>query len=913
MKTKNKIFFLIIFLFLFSLIGQKQVAEACTCNGTASVRCQLDEAVASGDQVYCSLIVDQSYCNYDYWCNLVYSNGTFCAGSSSSGGCYINPGSSSCSMGNLDCECSPIKVNQPWVSLGSLGFSGYSGSCSGYGYPYFSGGYYWLWTQNPNTCTLNFNYTPPSGGCTVSVPPWSSIGSSNITANSATLNWGLSSWGNECSCSGTREYETHLYSGSNCTGTHLNSWSFEVNPLTYSYNVTGLASGTTYSYFVWAMNKCYVSDSSTPNAFSASSCHSFTTLSGCPITSNPSNLKASNITATSAQLTWTLARGTYDSQVFRLGTDLDEVVAGCPGNQGRPACLIKTGDIGKNTTSLNTSSYATLQNNTLYYARVAAVNNTPSCYKDTAIPFTTGCLATYAWCANHGGIALTVPYDVSNWAQCFAWCNTSMSSSLPLCQYNADGPRNCWVNYAPAGGIANCTWNTSNPPYGAYWGGLTCPFPSSYSLSVTKAGTGSGTVTSSPSGINCGSTCSASYSYNTLVTLTATPATGSSFTGWGGDCNTSGQVTMTSGKSCTANFTLSNYTLTVTKAGTGSGTVTSSPSGINCGSTCSASYSYNTLVTLTATPATGSSFTGWGGDCNTSGQVTMTSGKSCTANFTLNTYTVSTSAGTGGTISPSSRTVSHGSTTTFTVTPNTGYSAAASGCSGSLVGTTYTTGAITAACTVTATFTLTNQPPVANFSCSPSSCSIYTNEILTLNNGSTDDGGIILTKWNILNWGLDIDKSCVGKCDYAFQGSSVGLGPHTANLYVEDAAGASNSKEHSFTVLQGASADFKCSLVENSNWQSCANFHAQFGAKVYFQDQSTASEGASISSRAWAFTNGIPATVTGNILNPLTRFYSIGTKQVSLTVTDTTSRSASKSYNLQIDISFPKWEEIAPF
>ncbi|MFA4975451.1 MAG: hypothetical protein WC577_02090, partial [Candidatus Paceibacterota bacterium] len=72
---------------------------------------------------------------------------------------------------------------------------------------------------------------------------------------------------------------------------------------------------------------------------------------------------------------------------------------------------------------------------------------------------------------------------------------------------------------------------------------------------------------------------------------------------------------------------------------------------------------------------------------------------------TLNTFTVTGTAGAGGTISPASRSVSYGSTTTFTVTPNTGYTAGASGCGGTLSGTTYTTGAITANCAVSATFT----------------------------------------------------------------------------------------------------------------------------------------------------------------------------------------------------------------
>jgi hypothetical protein len=76
-----------------------------------------------------------------------------------------------------------------------------------------------------------------------------------------------------------------------------------------------------------------------------------------------------------------------------------------------------------------------------------------------------------------------------------------------------------------------------------------------FSLSVTLQGTGSGTVTSNPAGINCGSTCDSLFDSGTLVTLTATPDIGSFFAGWGDDCNADGEVTMTAGKSCTATFT----------------------------------------------------------------------------------------------------------------------------------------------------------------------------------------------------------------------------------------------------------------------------------------------------------------------------------------------------------------------
>ena len=76
---------------------------------------------------------------------------------------------------------------------------------------------------------------------------------------------------------------------------------------------------------------------------------------------------------------------------------------------------------------------------------------------------------------------------------------------------------------------------------------------------------------------------------------------------------------------------------------------------------------------------------------------------SCSANIQY--WTVSTSAGIGGTLSPVSQSVKHGSNTSFTISPNTGYTiSAASGCGGSLSGSTYTTGAITAACTVSASF-----------------------------------------------------------------------------------------------------------------------------------------------------------------------------------------------------------------
>ena len=81
-----------------------------------------------------------------------------------------------------------------------------------------------------------------------------------------------------------------------------------------------------------------------------------------------------------------------------------------------------------------------------------------------------------------------------------------------------------------------------------------------------------------------------------------------------------------------------NQILTVSKNGTGSGMVTSSPAGINCGSTCSAPFNSNTNVILTAFASTGSNFTGWSGSgCTGTGTCTVTvdANKSVTAAFTL--------------------------------------------------------------------------------------------------------------------------------------------------------------------------------------------------------------------------------------------------------------------------------------
>jgi hypothetical protein len=158
-------------------------------------------------------------------------------------------------------------------------------------------------------------------------------------------------------------------------------------------------------------------------------------------------------------------------------------------------------------------------------------------------------------------------------------------------------------------------------------------------LTVTNAGTGTGSVASAPAGITCGATCTASFNHGTVVTLTATATASSVFSGWtGGGCTGTGTcvVTLNEATTVTANFVIRTSILTVIKAGAGTGSVSSAPTGITCGADCTETYNYGTNVTLTATPTDETFvFTGWSGACTGTGTcaVTITDATTVTATF----------------------------------------------------------------------------------------------------------------------------------------------------------------------------------------------------------------------------------------------------------------------------------------
>jgi hypothetical protein len=244
-------------------------------------------------------------------------------------------------------------------------------------------------------------------------------------------------------------------------------------------------------------------------------------------------------------------------------------------------------------------------------------------------------------------------------------------------------------------------------------------------LTVERSGDGSGDVTAS--GIDCGSTCTHDYDPGTSVTLTATPAAGSKFDHWTGACTGSGPctVTMNSNHSVTAVFT-NVYTLNASLFGTGSGAVTGS--GINCGTTCTATYDSGTVVTLTATPDSDSTFDHWDGACTGSGPctVTMNSDQSVTAVFTATvryTLTVSRSgAGTGTVTGPNfdcgtTCTARYDSGTSATLTTTAAPGSVFDHWSGACSGTGACTVTMTGDREVTAVFAVApppNLPPTAN-------------------------------------------------------------------------------------------------------------------------------------------------------------------------------------------------------
>ena len=254
------------------------------------------------------------------------------------------------------------------------------------------------------------------------------------------------------------------------------------------------------------------------------------------------------------------------------------------------------------------------------------------------------------------------------------------------------GARTCAANFTPVGGTT-------------------------YSLTIAPAPTG-GTVTGN--GLTCGAggaTCSVTFGNSTTATLTATPASGFTFTSWGGACagtTSTTSVLVDAARTCSAAFTASGgggglptgppYTLTITPP-TGGKVL---GAGLNCGAggtACSVSMPAAMTLGIQATASSGYTFAGWSGDCSGTGAsvwVDLKGARTCAANFTPvggTTYALTIApAPTGGTVTGNGLTcgaggatcaVTFGSSTTatLTATPATGFTFTSWGgaCSGTNV------------------------------------------------------------------------------------------------------------------------------------------------------------------------------------------------------------------------------------
>lgn len=355
--------------------------------------------------------------------------------------------------------------------------------------------------------------------------------------------------------------------------------------------------------------------------------------------------------------------------------------------------------------------------------------STGSVVNITAIPGTGSAFTSWSGCDSSSGAVCTVTMTANKSVTATFTLNAFTVNAVVSGSHGSVSPATQKVNYGASASI------TITPDSGYNIAGIidngqpvavanpyllsnvtadhnvTVTFSTIATLEVVKTGSGTGTVTSNPRGINCGDTCTYGFTDGKKVTLTAKPARDATFTGWSGGCSgtkTTCSLTMTEYTSVTANFeakaytvgawvlsghgsvspatlevrqgdsasiamtpdagcritkitdngrsvaianpyVITNvtkehtvvvtfapiYTLAVSQAGSGTGVITSSPQGIDCGDTCAYDFREATKVTLTARAAKGSIFKGWSGDCSGvhTCRVTMNGAINATAMF----------------------------------------------------------------------------------------------------------------------------------------------------------------------------------------------------------------------------------------------------------------------------------------
>ena len=211
--------------------------------------------------------------------------------------------------------------------------------------------------------------------------------------------------------------------------------------------------------------------------------------------------------------------------------------------------------------------------------------------------------------SNPAGLTCTPDPNPTTCTGSFILGTSVVLTATPTATHAFDG----WT-LGGCSGVGTCTvvLNAATATTATFNGPTTTPI---VSIAVTGSGATGSSVASDVGGINCPGSCSSAGLTNAApVTLTATAAAGSFFQGWTGAPCTGPTSPCTFTPSADTPITATFIKPTISLTVTGSGSVSSSPAGINtCTSAapCSAQFTYNSTVTLTATIPVGSAFTGW--------------------------------------------------------------------------------------------------------------------------------------------------------------------------------------------------------------------------------------------------------------------------------------------------------------
>ncbi len=221
---------------------------------------------------------------------------------------------------------------------------------------------------------------------------------------------------------------------------------------------------------------------------------------------------------------------------------------------------------------------------------------------------------------------------VTGGISCTASCSADVKNGQQISLTATPSAGSKFVSWG--GQCAGQTQTCSVSPTGT--ASISVTFGAVRTLTVTKSGDGTGTVSTAAGEIACGSTCAASFTAGASVVLTATPSSDSVFGGWSGGCTGTAltcTVALASDQMVTATFAKAKK---LSVGIHGRGTVTSSPAGLTCTTACTALVAPSTVVTLSAVAEPGWRFVGWsGGPCTGTAPcpVTMTADTTVSAEF----------------------------------------------------------------------------------------------------------------------------------------------------------------------------------------------------------------------------------------------------------------------------------------